>query len=102
MDIILKYLTKNITEKGIIKIILKYTSNKSADIFVESGIKVEYVNKRNVSYTIIKMNDIYRIIYTSIISNNIKTVNLLLIKRQKNGKTIKCCNIYNCSIKNEY
>ena len=51
MDIIKIYLNANINEVGIIKIILKYLSNKTADIFVDSGIKITH--KKN---TIFMMN----------------------------------------------
>ena len=48
MDIIKIYLNANINEVGIIKIILKYLSNKTADIFVDSGIKITHKKKYHI------------------------------------------------------
>ena len=108
MDIILKYLNKNITEKGIIKIILKYTSNKSADIFVESEIKVErkinifrhnMPKTRSLSTTIRKKNKKYETEYylyerDDIFSSILQVHKYLTYKNSKLKKCYPICMLY--------
>ena len=75
MDFINKYLSKNISEQGIIKLIIfKYLSNNSADIFIKSGIHIEVM----VQYlNIDNFNNKYS--FTHIYKNNRK------IKSYANG-----------------
>ena len=71
MDMIVKYLSKNISEREIIKLILKYSSNMTADILLKNQV-IHVVQPREcVSefYSSIYINNKLHYVYEYIILN---------------------------------
>lgn len=83
----------NINEQGIIKLILRYTSNKTADIFINSNIKImhnKYGYKNNkIPYyntTTIKLSEKMKTIYSRKTNVLINTYGLKIEKYEKKKK----------------